>query len=62
VVTQWIHEIKHDGYRLIARKRADRVRSRAWWSNQRLRFGLITDGVGADHCAVLEHDRYLSLI
>jgi bifunctional non-homologous end joining protein LigD len=23
---QWIHEIKHDGYRLIARKRADRVR------------------------------------
>src|ERR1700722_7374014 len=23
---QWIHEIKHDGYRLIARKRDDRVR------------------------------------
>jgi bifunctional non-homologous end joining protein LigD len=23
---QWIHEIKHDGYRLIARKRAGRVR------------------------------------
>jgi ATP-dependent DNA ligase len=23
---QWIHEIKHDGYRLIARKRGDRVR------------------------------------
>ena len=23
---QWIHEIKHDGYRLIARKREDRVR------------------------------------
>jgi hypothetical protein len=23
---QWIHEIKHDGYRLIARKQADRVR------------------------------------
>jgi ATP-dependent DNA ligase len=22
---QWIHEIKHDGYRLIARKRGDRV-------------------------------------
>jgi bifunctional non-homologous end joining protein LigD len=24
--SQWIHEIKHDGYRLIARKRDDRVR------------------------------------
>jgi bifunctional non-homologous end joining protein LigD len=23
---QWIHEIKHDGYRLIARKRSGRVR------------------------------------
>jgi ATP-dependent DNA ligase len=23
---QWIHEIKHDGYRLIARKQGDRVR------------------------------------
>jgi bifunctional non-homologous end joining protein LigD len=23
---QWIHEIKHDGYRLIARKREGRVR------------------------------------
>src|ERR1700686_3369310 len=23
---QWIHEIKHDGYRLIARKQAGRVR------------------------------------
>jgi bifunctional non-homologous end joining protein LigD len=23
---QWIHEIKHDGYRLIARKRDGRVR------------------------------------
>src|SRR5580704_4140797 len=23
---QWIHEIKHDGYRLIARKRGGRVR------------------------------------
>jgi bifunctional non-homologous end joining protein LigD len=23
---QWIHEIKHGGYRLIARKRGDRVR------------------------------------
>jgi ATP-dependent DNA ligase len=23
---QWIHEIKHDGYRMIARKRASRVR------------------------------------
>jgi bifunctional non-homologous end joining protein LigD len=23
---QWIHEIKHDGYRLIARKQDDRVR------------------------------------
>jgi bifunctional non-homologous end joining protein LigD len=23
---QWVHEIKHDGYRLIARKQADRVR------------------------------------
>jgi ATP-dependent DNA ligase len=23
---QWIHEIKHDGYRMIARKQADRVR------------------------------------
>ena len=23
---QWVHEIKHDGYRLIARKRAGRVR------------------------------------
>ena len=23
---QWIHEIKHDGYRLIARRRDDRVR------------------------------------
>jgi ATP-dependent DNA ligase len=22
---QWVHEIKHDGYRLIARKQADRV-------------------------------------
>ena len=26
VGSQWIHEIKHDGYRLIARKRDDRVR------------------------------------
>jgi ATP-dependent DNA ligase len=24
---QWIHEIKHDGYRLIARKQDDRVRA-----------------------------------
>jgi ATP-dependent DNA ligase len=23
---QWIHEAKHDGYRMIARKQADRVR------------------------------------
>jgi hypothetical protein len=23
---QWVHEIKHDGYRLIVRKQADRVR------------------------------------
>jgi ATP-dependent DNA ligase len=23
---QWVHEIKHDGYRLIARKTGDRVR------------------------------------
>ena len=23
---QWVHEIKHDGYRLIARKQGDRVR------------------------------------
>jgi bifunctional non-homologous end joining protein LigD len=23
---QWVHEIKHDGYRLIARKQSDRVR------------------------------------
>jgi ATP-dependent DNA ligase len=23
---QWIHEIKHDGYRLIAREQDDRVR------------------------------------
>jgi len=23
---QWIHEIKHDGYRLIARRHGDRVR------------------------------------
>jgi bifunctional non-homologous end joining protein LigD len=23
---QWVHEIKHDGYRLIARKRDGRVR------------------------------------
>jgi bifunctional non-homologous end joining protein LigD len=26
VEPQWIHEIKHDGYRLIARKRDGRVR------------------------------------
>ena len=24
---QWIHEIKHDGHRLIARRHGDRVRS-----------------------------------
>jgi ATP-dependent DNA ligase len=23
---QWVHEIKHDGYRLIARRTGDRVR------------------------------------
>jgi bifunctional non-homologous end joining protein LigD len=25
---QWVHEIKHDGYRLIARKHAGRVKTR----------------------------------
>jgi bifunctional non-homologous end joining protein LigD len=24
--SQWIHEIRHDGYRLIARKRVGRLR------------------------------------
>src|SRR5829696_9929385 len=28
---EWLHEIKHDGYRLIARKDGDRVRL---WSRQ----------------------------
>jgi ATP-dependent DNA ligase len=45
---QWIHEIKHDGYRLIVRKQADRVRlftRRGYdWTD---RYPLIRDAVAA---------------
>jgi bifunctional non-homologous end joining protein LigD len=45
---QWIHEIKHDGYRLIARKRDDRVRlftrNRFDWTD---RYPLICAAVAA---------------
>jgi hypothetical protein len=45
---QWIHEIKHDGYRLIARKRDDRVRLQTRngfdWSD---RYPRITEAVAA---------------
>jgi bifunctional non-homologous end joining protein LigD len=30
---EWLHEIKHDGYRLIARKDGDRVRLWTRWGN-----------------------------
>ena len=42
---QWIHEIKHDGYRLIARKQDDRVRLFTYdWTD---RYPLIRKAVAA---------------
>jgi bifunctional non-homologous end joining protein LigD len=37
---EWVHEIKHDGYRLIVRRDGDRVRLN--WSD---RFPLIAEAV-----------------
>jgi ATP-dependent DNA ligase len=48
---QWIHEIKHDGYRLVARKQDDRVRlftRRGYdWTD---RYPLIRKAVAAIGC------------
>jgi ATP-dependent DNA ligase len=45
---QWIHEIKHDGYRIIARKDGDKVR--LWSRNGRdwsREFMAVAEAVGA---------------
>ena len=54
---QWIHEIKHDGYRLIVRKQGDRVRlftRRGYdWTD---RYPLIAKAVAAsrEHAVVID--------
>jgi ATP-dependent DNA ligase len=44
----WVHEIKHDGYRLVVRRDGSRVRCFA----QRERLGLISSGDGPGRGAV----------
>ena len=44
----WLHEIKHDGYRLVVRRDGSRVRCFA----QRARLGLISSGDGPGSGAV----------
>jgi ATP-dependent DNA ligase len=48
---QWIHEIKHDGYRMIARKRASRVRlftrNGFDWTQRYPRISTAVAGLGA---------------
>ena len=54
----WIHEIKHDGYRMIVRKKDDRVRlftRRGYdWTD---RFPLIRDAVAGLHQSTLVIER-----
>jgi len=49
--SEWVHEIKHDGYRLIVRRDGDRVRlytRRGFnWSD---RFPLIAEAVRRSKC------------
>jgi ATP dependent DNA ligase domain len=52
----WLHEIKHDGFRVIARKDGPRVKLYSRPGNDLTdRFPLIVEGPGASALAVLLH-------
>jgi ATP-dependent DNA ligase len=54
----WLHEIKHDGFRVIARKDGDRVRLYSRPGNDLTdRFPLIVEASGAAALALLHHRR-----
>jgi bifunctional non-homologous end joining protein LigD len=52
----WLHEVKHDGFRVIARKVGKRVRLYSRPGNDlTYRFPLIVDGMAGLALAVLHH-------
>jgi ATP-dependent DNA ligase len=53
----WLHEIKHDGFRIIARKDGERVRLYSRSGNDLTKQTLPTDCRGDGAAAVL-HDRW----
>jgi bifunctional non-homologous end joining protein LigD len=55
---QWLHEIKHDGFRVIARKDGAKVRLYSRPGNDlTYRFPLIVESLGSAALAVLRHRR-----